>query len=114
MDDYIVYIKTDDRSRITEINSSAFLTDITGWIEIDIGTGDRYHHAQGNYLDNSLYTDDGVPRYKLVNGSVAERTTEEISEDVAAIPDPAQTDYETRISQLEEELAAAKILLGVE
>lgn len=114
MDDYIVYIKIDEQNRVTEINSSAFITDTTDWIDIDKGTGDRYYHAQGNYLDNPLYTDDGVLRYKLDGESIVERTIEEIAEDVAAIPNTDQTDYESRITQLEEELAAAKILLGVE
>ena len=115
MDNYIVYIKTDEHGRVIEINSSAFLTDTNGWAEIDCGTGDRYHHAQGNYLDNALYTDDGVPRYKLVHGSVVDRTPEEIADDVAAIPSPPDHgDYDARIAQLEDELMAAKILLGVE
>ena len=42
-------------------------------------------------------------------------TDEEITEFDSNNPAPPEpTDYETRISQLEEELAAAKILLGVE
>lgn len=35
--DYKVYIKINDNSEITEVNSSAFLTFIEGWIEIDSG-----------------------------------------------------------------------------
>lgn len=37
-----VYAKTDKNGVITAINSSAFLTDTTGWTEIDEGEGDRY------------------------------------------------------------------------
>ena len=33
----------------TEYNSSAFLTDLTGWKLIDEGIGDKYHHAQNYY-----------------------------------------------------------------
>ena len=40
-----VYIQIDDASRIIAINSSAFLPSTEGWIEIDRGLGDRYHHA---------------------------------------------------------------------
>lgn len=112
MDNYIVYIKTDEHGRVIEINSSAFLTDTNGWTEIDCGTGDRYHHAQGNYLDNSLYTDDGIYQYKLVDGAVVERTAEEIAADLAEQPAPGLTPEE-RIVELEDELAATKILLGV-
>lgn len=45
MDPYIVYVRIDDIDRIISINSSAFLTDTNGWIEIDRGFGDKYHHA---------------------------------------------------------------------
>ena len=55
IDPYIVYVRIDDMDRIISINSSAFLTDTSGWIEIDRGFGDKYHHAQGNYLSASLF-----------------------------------------------------------
>lgn len=51
MQPYIVYVKVDDQNRITVINSSAFIPDPSGWVEIDRGFGDKYHHAQGNYFD---------------------------------------------------------------
>lgn len=113
MDDYIVYIKTDEEGRITAVNSSAFLSDETGWIEIDSGAGDKYHHAQGNYLDKPICTDDGIYQYKLVDGAVVERTAEEIAADLAEQPAPGPTPEE-RIVELEDELAATKILLGVD
>ena len=31
---YIVYVKLDDASRITSVNSSSFLSDTTGWTEV--------------------------------------------------------------------------------
>lgn len=98
---YIVYIRTDSSNRVLEINSSAFLADTTGWTQIDEGCGDRYHHAQGNYLDGPLYTEDGIPRYKLDRGRVVERTEEEIAADLAAMPAPPPT---------REEILEAKIL----
>lgn len=64
IDPYFVYIKTDDQNRIDAVNSSAFLTDFDGWIEIDCGYGDRCHHAQGNYFDKPLYDERGIHRYK--------------------------------------------------
>lgn len=79
MDTYIVYIRTDSSNRILEINSSAFLAETTGWTQIDEGWGDKYHHAQGNYLDGPLYTEDGIPRYKLEDGKAVARTEEEIA-----------------------------------
>lgn len=77
---YIVYVRTDGQSRILEANSSAFLTDTTGWTAIDEGLGDKYHHAQGHYFDR-LYTADGIPRYALAAGAPVLRSDEEIEAD---------------------------------
>lgn len=90
---YRVYVQTDERGRITAVNSSAFVSDDWG-AEIDQGFGDQYHHAQGNYFPQPIYTEDGIPRYKLVDGSPVERTEEEIAADWAAIPAPAPTAQE--------------------
>lgn len=84
-ENYIVYIRTDEQGRILEANSSDFLTDTTGWTAIDEGLGDKYHHAQGNYFDGGLYTDDGIPRYALADGAPVLRSDEEIEADRAAI-----------------------------
>ena len=80
-ENHIVYAKTDEKNRIIAINSSAFISDTSDWIKIDEGIGDKYHHAQGNYFDKSIYTADAVPRYKLVNGKAVERSDEEIEAD---------------------------------
>lgn len=115
--EYIVYVKINPAGYITAVNSSAFLTDLTGWTEIDSGTGDKYHHAQGNYFPLPLMTEGGAYRYKLVNSKPVECTPEEIQEQEEANqpePTPSPGDYEARIQALEEKLAAAKIILGVE
>lgn len=98
---YIVYVKVDESNRVTSINSSAFLADITGWTEIDSGYGDRFHHAQGNYFDKPLCDERGIYRYKLVDGNPVERTQEEMDADYVP-PEVKPTDAE-RISQLESE-----------
>lgn len=90
---YRVYVKTDELSRITAVNSSAFVPDDWGK-EINSGFGDKYHHAQGNYFDKPIYTEDGIPRYKLVDGKAVERTEDEIAADRAAIPAPPPTAQE--------------------
>lgn len=77
MNDYIVYVKTDSENKIISINSSVFLADITDWTQIDEGIGDKYHHAQGNYLEKGLINEYGVYNYKLIDGAVTERTEEE-------------------------------------
>ena len=98
---YIVYVKVDESNRVTSINSSAFLADVTGWTEIDSGYGDKYHHAQGNYFDKPLCDDRGIYRYKLVDGKPVERTQEEMDADYVP-PEVKPTDAE-RILQLESE-----------
>lgn len=73
MESYKVYVKTDEAGHITAINSSVFLGDVSGWVQIDEGVGDKYHHAQGNYLAGPLMTADGLCAYKLQNGAPALR-----------------------------------------
>lgn len=80
MPEYIVYVKPNDQGLITAVNSSEFLSDTTGWVEIDRGYGDKYHHAQGNYFPQPIMTMGGAYRYKLVDGQPRECTPEEIRE----------------------------------
>ena len=96
---YIVYVRTDDEGRITAINSSAFLADTTDWVQIDSGYGDRYHHAQGNYLPGPLYDERGICRYKLVDGKPVERTQEEMDADYT--PTEIKPTTEQRVDALE-------------
>lgn len=98
---YIVYVKVDESNRVTSINSSAFLADVTGWTEIDSGYGDKYHHAQGNYFSQPLYDERGICRYKLVDGKPVERTQEEMDADY--VPPEVKPTDEERILQLESE-----------
>lgn len=87
---YTVYVKTDAAGCITAINSSAFV-DGTGWTAIDEGTGDRFHHAQGNYFTLPLYGPDGCASYKLMDGVPVERTQAEKAAELAARPAPGPT-----------------------
>lgn len=48
--EYDVYVKVNESGYITAVNSNAFLTDLTGWTEIDSGSGDKYHHANRVYI----------------------------------------------------------------
>jgi hypothetical protein len=89
MNPYAVLVRTDEQNRIIAINSSAFVTDTEGWVQIDKGCGDKFHHAQGNYMPLPLTDDRGVYRYKLENGQAVERTKEEMDGDYAARPVPA-------------------------
>lgn len=110
MDEYKVYVRTDSGGIITDINSSAFVSG-DGWTEIDCGDGDRFHHAQGNYLERGLTGDDGIYNYKLVGGIPVLRSDEEKA------PELAQIAAQVEISLLKRKLAdtdyiAAKIAEG--
>ena len=72
-----VYVKLDENNTIVEINSNVFLSDVTGWTCIDEGDGDKYAHAQGNYLTGDLTDDYGRYNYKLYRNKIKERTEEE-------------------------------------
>lgn len=98
---YIVYVQTDRHNRITAVNSSAFVSGDWG-TEIDRGYGDKYHHAQGNYFSRPIYTEDGIPRYKLEDGKAVERTKEEIEADRAAIPEPGPRAEDITLDMLSE------------
>ena len=96
---YKVLVRVDDAGRVVEINSSAFVQDETGWVEIDSGWEDRHHHAQGNYLPCPLMDERGVCRYKLVDGKVVERTAEEMDADYT--PPEQKPTTEQRVDALE-------------
>ena len=90
--EYVVYVKTNEIGHIIAVNSSAFLTDTEGWIEIDSGYGDKYGHAQGNYFPEHIITEGGAYRYKLVDGIATECTAEEIEAQETVMEQPSQLD----------------------
>ena len=99
-----VYVLCDSESRVLRLDGEYSLpADLTGWTKIDEGYGDRFSLAQSHYLEKALY-DSAIPRYKLVDGKVAERTAEEIEADKAKLPKPV-------IPPTNEELAAENKLL---
>ncbi len=100
MNNYSVYVKVDLNNNIIDVNSNAFLKDLTEWIKIDEGEGDRYHHAQGNYFEKMAVTSKGICRYKLISGDVVEKNEEEIAEEEAALPIPAPTSLERLEAQI--------------
>lgn len=77
MEEYIVYIKINNVGIVTEINSSAFLSDTSDWIELDRGDGDKFHHAQSAYLGKGLTDNDGLFNYKFVNKTLSLRSDSE-------------------------------------
>ena len=77
-----VYIQADDAGRIFRCDGGYTTPDdLTGWIEIDEGTGDKYNLCQSHYFAGGLDTMDGIPRYRWDGSTSVERTEEELEED---------------------------------
>lgn len=84
-----VYILLDEKERIVRIEGEYSLpADLTGWVQIDEGYGDRFSLAQSHYLDGGLYTMQGIPRYKYEDGACVLRSEAEIAADLDALPKP--------------------------
>ena len=64
-----------------------------------ISEGDKYHHAQGHYLEHGLTDADGLYNYKLVGGVPALRSDDEKA------PERARVSAAIEISDLKEKLA---------
>lgn len=73
-----VFIKLDDNANIISINSEIFIDDTSDWIEIDDGEGDKYAHAQGNYLPKSLINKNGHYNYKYKDNEIVECADEDM------------------------------------
>ena len=79
-----VYVMVDAAKRIIRCEGGITTPDdLTGWLQIDEGTGDKYDLCQSYYFDGGLFTKDTpyVPRYKLVDGVPVLRSQEEIAAD---------------------------------
>ena len=99
MNPYIVYVRTNEKGYIVSVNSSGFLSDASGWTEIDRGYTQRHHHAQGNYFPQPIMDERGVYRYKMADGKPAERTAEEMDADYT--PQEQRPTTEQRVDALE-------------
>ena len=75
-----VYVKVDSNSVLIEINSDIFLESLEGYTLIGEGNGDRFVHAQGNYLEHGLVDEQGRYNYKLQDGNVFELSEDEKEE----------------------------------
>lgn len=103
-----VYVKLDERSRIICCDGGYTTPkDLSGWTQIDEGTGDKYNLCQSHYFDGELYTADGIPHYKLVDGKAIERTVEEIEADRAALHKPVDT-----TAQLKAAVSVARMVVA--
>lgn len=108
-----VYVLTDRQGRIVRCEGGYTTpADLTGWVQIDEGTGDKYNLCQVHYFPDGIYTADGIPRYKLEDGAAVERTEEEIGADRAALPEPEPTETEKlrrRVAELENQILTMRL-----
>lgn len=114
MNTAIVYVRTDSKNNIIAISSSNYLNDVSGWIQIDSGVGDKYVHADNYYLPEPLMANDDppIPRFKLVDGVPVLRSEEEIAEDRAAIPSPQPSETEMlkqQVADLQNQLLTMRL-----
>lgn len=106
-----VYIQTDADGRILRCDGGYTTpADLSGWLEIDEGNGDRYNLAQSHYFDGGLYTMDGILRYRWDGEKAVLRSEKEMDADRDAIPEPEPSaTIEARVAALEADAAQAAL-----
>ena len=106
-----VYIQTDADGRILRCDGGYTTpADLTGWLEIDEGNGDRYNLCQSHYFDGGLYTMDGIPRYHWAGEKAVLRSETDLEADRSAIPEPKpSTNLEDRVAALEADAEQAAL-----
>ena len=109
-----VYAKLDNHNVITEINSSIFLDNVEDYICIDEGNGDKYAHAQGNYLEKPLIDFQGRYNYKILEDQLVELTEEEKEKlfppPVPQIPEQEKLNAQLLQSNAQQQLINASLL----
>lgn len=81
---YKVYVKLNEDKCITSVNSEIFLSneEMQAMKNIDEGEGDKYVHAQSQYLEKGLIDKYGRYNYKFTEGKIVEISEDEKSETV--------------------------------
>lgn len=110
-DEYKVYVSLLD-GYITSINSNIFLSqeEIQTMTEIDQGQGDKYAHAQSQYLEKGLIDEQGRYNYKYVEGKVVE--VAEADKPTIEEPKAVPTEQEKINAQLMLQIAQLKAQLN--
>ena len=116
---YKVFARVDAQGCISEVNSDAFLDDVTGWVELDSDVpGDRGHHAQGNYFPLPLRDGAGVCRYAFAadaedgDARWRERTAQEMEQSAQDLAQQTAPSMAERLAALEDAMMA--MLMGGE
>lgn len=112
--EYKVYVSLQD-GYITSINSDIFLSEeeMSTMTEIDQGQGDKYSHAQSQYLEKELVDEHGRYNYKFVEGKLVEiaEADKPTIEEPKAVPteqDKINAQLMLQIAQLKAQLNGVK------
>lgn len=112
--EYKVYVSLQN-GYITSINSEIFLLqeEMDAMTEIDKGQGDKYAHAQSQYLEKGLVDEQGRYNYKFVDGKVievaeAEKPTIEEPKAVPTEQDKINAQLMLQIAQLKAQMNGVK------
>lgn len=79
-----VFIQVDPENRIIGCEGGYTIGNIknlSDWVQVDEGEGDRYNLCQSCYLEKPLTDDRGIYRYKYIGGEIIERSEEEMDAD---------------------------------
>lgn len=71
-----VYIRVNKQNEIIEVGSNVFIENFDNWIFVDEGFGDKYAHAQNQYLEKPIIDDNGIYNYIFKNNKITEKTKE--------------------------------------
>lgn len=106
-----VYIQTDTEGRILRCEGGYTTpVDLTGWTEIDEGTGDKYNLCQSHYFEDGLYTMDGIHRYRWDGEKAVLRSEDELEADRADTSESEpSTTLEARVAALEADAEQATL-----
>lgn len=107
-----VFVAINTNNYITSINSDIFLSqeEISTMTEIDKGQGDKYAHAQSQYLEKGLVDEQGRYNYKFVEGKVVE--VAEADKPTIEEPKAVPTEQEKINAQLMLQIAQLKAQLN--
>lgn len=96
------YVTADDRGRIVDGWSDGPFPgkDVSDAVCIHEQGGYQFRLEPDGEENPALFDRHGVPRYKLADGQVIERTKDEIIADIEAIPAPAPTAQEKLEAQV--------------
>ena len=107
-----VYALLDEQNNVTRIEGEYTLpADLSGWTFIEDGTPcDRLNLAQSHYLDKPIMTDEGVYRYRCIDGVIYEKSQAEIDSEIT--PEIVTPSIEERLNDMENALCELFESLG--